>query len=127
MLKVINVRISGISEEIRHVMLIHYKKGYNASQTCREICVAYGEDAVTDRTVRNWFKRFRGGNLDVKDLPHSGPPLTEKADKILQLIAIYRHASCQDITEALGINHKTVWNHLKKAGYTKKTPSLGVT
>ena len=36
----------------------------------------YGEDAVTDRTVYNWFERFRGGNLDVEDLPRSGRPLT---------------------------------------------------
>ena len=80
--------MSEISVEIRHVMLFHYRKGYNVSQTCREIYAVYGEDAVTDRTVRNWFERFRGGNL-----------------KILQLIAIDRHASCQDIADALGINH----------------------
>ena len=63
---------------------------------------------VTYCTVRSCFERFRGGNLDVKDLPRSGQPLTEKADEILQLIAIDRHASCQDIADALGINHQTV-------------------
>ena len=57
-------------------MLFHYRKGYNASQTCREMFTVYGEDAVTDRTVYNWFERFRGGNLDVEDLPRSGRPLT---------------------------------------------------
>ena len=79
-----------------------------------------GENAVTDCIVRNWFERFRGGNLDVKDLSRSGRPLTQKADKTLQLNAIDRHASCQDIADALGINHQTVWNHLKNAGYAKK-------
>ena len=97
--------MSKISEEIRHVMLFHYRKGYNASQTCREICAVYGEDAVTDRTVCNWFERFRGGNLDVKGFPRSSRPLTEKADEILQLIAIDWPASCQDIAAAVGINH----------------------
>ena len=87
------LKISEISEEIRHVILFHCRKGYNALQTCGEICAVYGEIAVTDRTVRNWFERFRGGNLDVKDLPRSGRPLTEKADEILQLIAIDRHAT----------------------------------
>jgi len=28
--------------------------------------------------------------------------------------------SCQEIANALRINHVTVWNHLKKAGYAKK-------
>lgn len=112
--------MSEISEEIRHVMLFHYRKGYNASKTCKEVCAIYGEDAVSDRTVRNWFERFRGGNLDVKDLPRSGRPLTENADQILDMIEIDRHASCQNIADALGINHQTVWNHLKRAGYSKK-------
>ena len=56
----------------------------------------------------------------MKDLSRSGRPLTQKADKTLQLNAIDRHASCQDIADALGINHQTVWNHLKNAGYAKK-------
>ena len=112
--------MSEISEEIRHVMLFYHRKGYNGSQIGREICAVYATDAVTDLTVRNWFERFRSGNLDVKDLPHSGRPLTEEADEILQLIAIDRHASCQGIADALGIKHQTVWNNLKKTGYTKK-------
>ena len=113
--------MSRISEEIRHVMLFHYRKSYNASQTCREICAVYGENALNGRTVRNWFERFRGGNLDVKDLPRSSRPLTEKADEILQLIAIDRHASCQDITDALGTNHQMVWNHLKRLDIQKNS------
>ena len=30
------------------------------------------------------------------------------------------HVSCQEIANARRINHVTVWNHLKKAGYAKK-------
>ena len=84
------LKMREISEEIRHVMLFHYGKGYNASQTCREISAVYGKDALTDRTklVPLTFQRFRGGTLDVKDLPRSGRPVTEKADAILQPIAI---------------------------------------
>ena len=65
--------------------------------------------AVTDSTVHNRFKRFHAGNLDVINLLRSGRTLTEKADEILQLIAIDRDASCQDMADALGINrHQTV-------------------
>ena len=69
------------------------------------IYAIYGEDAVNNRTVCNWFERFRGGEFDVKNLTRSDQPLTEKADEILQLIAIDRHARCQGIADALGINH----------------------
>jgi len=50
-------------------------------------------------------------------------PITEKVGEILQLVEQDWHASCQEIAEALNINHMTAWNHLKKANYKKK---LGV-
>ena len=112
--------MSEISEEIRYVMLFYYKKGKNAAQTCRQICEVYGADAVSERRTQEWFVRFRSGNFDVKDRPRSGRPVTEKVDEILQLVKQDRHVSCQEIANALRINHMTVWNHLKKAGYAKK-------
>ncbi|EGI70944.1 Histone-lysine N-methyltransferase SETMAR, partial [Acromyrmex echinatior] len=108
-----------ISEEIRYVMLF-YKKGKNAAQTCRQICEVYDADAVSERRTQEWFVRFRFGNFDVKDRPRSGRPVTEKVDEILQLVKQDRHVSCQEVANALRINYMTVWNHLKKAGYAKK-------
>ena len=112
--------MSEISEEIRYVMLFYYKKGKNAAQTCRKICEVYGADAVSERRTQEWFVRFCSGNFDVKDRPTSGRPVTEKVDEILQLVEQDRHVSCQEIANALRINHVTVWNHLKKADYAKK-------
>ena len=43
------LKMSEISEEIRHVMLFNYRKGYNnTSQTYREICGVYDEDSRID-------------------------------------------------------------------------------
>ncbi|CAH2092000.1 unnamed protein product [Euphydryas editha] len=112
--------MSDISEEISYVMLFYYKKGKGAAKTWRKICEVYGENAVSERWTQEWFARFRSGNFDVKDAPRSGQPVTEKVDEILQLMEQDRHVSCQEIAEALNINHMTVWNHLKRAGYEKK-------
>lgn len=32
----------------------------------------------------------------------------------------YKHISSYDIAKELWIDHKTVWTHFKKSGYTKK-------
>lgn len=111
--------MSEISEEIRYIMLFYYKKGKSGAKTHRKICAVYGEDALSERTVQHWFTRFRSGNFDVKDATRTGRPLTEKADEILELIEIDRHATCEDIADALCIDSKTVWNHLKKANFSK--------
>ena len=89
------------------------------------ICLkADGKNAVSERTTQEWFARFRSENQDVKDASRPGRPITERVGEILQLVEQDRHASCQEITEALNINHMTVWNHLKKQT-TKRSLMLG--
>lgn len=111
--------MSEFSEKIRYVMLFYYQKGKNAATTCRKICAVYGENAISERQTQKWFARFRSGNFDVRDAPGRGRSVTEKVDEILKLVEQDRHGTCREIADALNINHMTVWNHLKKAGYTK--------
>ena len=66
------------------------------------------------------FARFRAGNFDVKDEPRSGRPITEKSDEIMVKIERDKHVSTVEIARELGIDHKTILNHLHKAGYKKK-------
>ena len=80
----------------------------------------YGDNAVSERRTLEWFARFRSGNFDIKDALRSGRPPVKELDEILQPVEQDRHASCQEIAEALNISLITVWNHLKRAGYKKK-------
>lgn len=89
-------------------------KRANLVQKHAEIRSIYGEDAIMERTVQHWFNRFRSGNFDVKDVPRFGRPTIEKTDEILKMIDADPYASTRDIAQALGIDQKTVWNHLKK-------------
>jgi len=49
-----------------------------------------------------------------------------KIDEIMEKVEQDRHISSHDIGKELNIDHKTVLNHLEKAGY-KKTKCLGIT
>ena len=116
--------MSEITEEIRYLMLFYYRKGKNAAEACRKVLEVYGKNSVSERTIQEWFARFRSGNQDVKDASRSGRPITERVSEILQLVEQDRHASCQEIAETRNINHMTVWIHLKKANYKKKLDVL---
>ena len=35
---------------------------------------AYGEAALSDRTCREWFQKFKNGDFDVEDKDRSGRP-----------------------------------------------------
>ncbi|CAF3407930.1 unnamed protein product [Rotaria sp. Silwood1] len=54
--------MSEIPIHFRHCILYELQLGNNASAAARNICAALGEDAVADRTRRDWFNRFREGN-----------------------------------------------------------------
>ncbi|GBP33380.1 Histone-lysine N-methyltransferase SETMAR [Eumeta japonica] len=69
------------------------------------------------RVAQNWFKSFQSGNFDIKDERRSGRPVTDKVTAIVEKVQQDRHISSYDIAEELGIDHKTVLSHLKKAGF----------
>ena len=40
------------------IMLYYFKKGKNAAETQKKICVLCGEGAVTDQMCQKWFVKF---------------------------------------------------------------------
>ena len=56
----------------------------------------------------------------MKDKSCSGRPITEKSNEIMIKVKHDKHVNTVEIARELGIDHKTVLNHLHKAGYKKK-------
>ncbi|KAL9910473.1 histone-lysine N-methyltransferase SETMAR-like isoform 1-T5 [Glossina fuscipes fuscipes] len=107
-------------EKIRYILQFFFDKGDNASQAATIVNGVYGSDTVTANYVQFWFRRFRSGIFDVKDAPRTGRPVVENVDKIGEMIEVDRHVSSRNIAQELKIDHKTVLNHLHKAGFKKK-------
>ena len=59
--------------------------------------------------------QHKARNVNVKDAPRSGRPITRKFDEIIQKIEQGQHINSRDIDQKLNIDHKTVLNYLKKA------------
>ena len=55
----------------------------------------------------------------MKDESRSGRPIIEKSDEIMEKVERDKHMSTMEIARELDIDHKTVLNHLHKAGYKK--------
>jgi len=100
-------------EKICYILQYHYDKGKNAAQACEKICTIYDEDTLSKSAAWKWFACFRAGNFDVKDEFRSGRPITEKSNEIMVKVERDKHVSTVEISRELGIDHKTVLNHLQ--------------
>ena len=71
---------------IRHlleVLIFFFYSKKTAAEAHRELQKVYGNAALNETTSRDWFRRFKDGNFNVKDHPHEGRPKTfEDADVI---------------------------------------------
>ena len=69
-------------QHIQHIMLYYFKKGKNATETQKKICVVDGEGAVTDQTCQKWFVKFCAGDFPLDDALRSGKPVEVDRDQI---------------------------------------------
>ncbi|XP_015181327.1 PREDICTED: histone-lysine N-methyltransferase SETMAR-like [Polistes dominula] len=105
---------------IRHVMLWEFKQGNSAKVTAEKICRVYGEGLITDRAVRNWFVKFRSGDMTLKDEPRAGRP-SDFDDNLLKAVLEQNpRQSTRCIAERLNTSQSTVIRHLEKLGKISK-------
>lgn len=107
--------MSSRDPHIRNVMLYEFHRGSNAAEAARNICAVY-PNAVSERTVREWFVRFRGNNFSLEDLPKSGHPEELENDALRQLIDRDPKMTSRELGQILGKHHTTVLTHLKSIG-----------
>ena len=77
----------------------------------QKMCDSLSFNTVSYDTVKVWFRKFKAGNLDIKDEPRSGHPAEVHCDKLKQIIDQDRNVSTQTI--ALEIRKKkALWTEL---------------
>ena len=85
--------------------------------------MVYEEGVIGKSTARKWFAKFKNGNFDIDDMPHSRRPFEFDED---HLKALLKEESCQtshELAEKMNCNQKTILNHLYSMVFSKK---LGV-
>ena len=63
----------GKKQHFRHLLFFAFHRGQKA-EAARDICMVYGEGVMGESTARKWFAKFKNGNFDINDTPHSGRP-----------------------------------------------------
>ena len=105
---------------IRSCMLYEFRRGNKATDAAKNICGAFGDQAVSVRVCQQWFSRFKNGDFDLNDKEHTGRPRETENDKIQALLDGDPRQSSRQLADKLGIDHKTVLNHLHQMGKIQK-------
>lgn len=105
---------------IRECMLYEFDLKHSAAEATRNICVAYGEDALTLRTCQYWFARFRSGQKDLSDEPHTGRPIEFDQEALRTLIEDDPRQSTKELAGKFSCSKATIDHHLHAIGKTYK-------
>ena len=81
---------------------------------------AYGDAALSERSCREWFQKFKNGEFDIEGKERSGRP---KVYKDAELEALLDEDSCQtqkELALTLGVIQQTISYRLKSLGMIQK-------
>jgi hypothetical protein len=59
------------NEHIRRFLLYEFNRSSEAAEATRNIFAVYREDSIAEETAQKWFARFKQGNFELSDSPHS--------------------------------------------------------
>ena len=76
------------------------------AETCRMLVEVYGDTAPTNKSCREWFRRFKDGDFSVEDKPRSGQP-KKFEDKELEA-SLEENQTQEEFAESLGVTQQAI-------------------
>jgi hypothetical protein len=71
--------------EIRDIICFLRAKSMNAAEIHRELCAVYGQQVMSEGTLRQWCRMVKDGRTNVHDEERSGRPSVVSDDFVQNL------------------------------------------
>lgn len=107
-------------EYLRQVLLHYFFAKKNAAETHRLLVKIYGEQALSERSCREWFQRFKSGDYNVNDKKRTGAKKKFEDTDLLTLIAQHPSQTLKELAEILNVSLSTVSIRLHTIGLIQK-------
>ncbi|KAG5321876.1 MOS1T transposase, partial [Pseudoatta argentina] len=105
---------------LRELLIYFFILKKSAAEAHRLLVEAYGEAALSERSCREWFQKFKNGKFDIEDKERSGKP---KVHEDAELEALLDEDSCQtqkQLALTLGATQQAISHRLKSLGMIQK-------
>jgi len=98
------------------IFCFNWKK--SAAETHRMLIEIYGDTVPTDKSCREWFRRFKDGDFSVEDKPRSGQP--KKFEELEALLEEDQSQTQEELTESLEVTQQAVSVRLREMRMIQK-------
>ena len=93
-----------------------FKNNKIATETDKKISSVYGQGVIIDRPGRNWFSKFRSGDMPLKDKswPERSSDLNQ--DDLREFVECNPRKNTLELVLDLNTSQSTICFHMKKIG-----------
>ncbi|KAG5325004.1 MOS1T transposase, partial [Pseudoatta argentina] len=125
--KILQVDESTVSKRLKGLGMIQ-KQGHgvpknlpkSATEAHRIFVQTYGDNALSDTTCRDWFRRFKNNDFELEDKERSGAPKKFQDKELEQLLNEDPSQTLSELGKILQVDESTVSKRLKGLGMIQK-------
>ncbi|KAG5311915.1 MOS1T transposase, partial [Pseudoatta argentina] len=105
---------------LRGILLHYFIQKKSAAEAHRILVQTYGDNALSDTTCRNWFRRFKNNDFELEDKERSGAPKKFQDKELEQLLDEDPSQTLSELGKILQVDESTVSKRLKGLGMIQK-------
>lgn len=109
--------------EVRFLIKHEWQCGSSAVETCDRINRSWGAGTVERATCYRWFAKFKKGESDLNDLPHTGKPRKADYGDITRRIEVDPTLSKEVLQAEFGLTRNHINRILRGEGFIFKPPT----
>ncbi|KAG5326236.1 MOS1T transposase, partial [Pseudoatta argentina] len=105
---------------LRGILLHYFIQKKSAAEAHRILVQTYGDNALSDRTCRDWFRRFKNNDFQFEDKERSGAPKKFQDKELEPLLDEDPSQTLSELGKILQVDESTVSKRLKGLGMIQK-------
>lgn len=105
---------------LRGILLHYFIQKKSAAEAHRILVETYGDNALSDTTCRDWFRRFKNNDFELEDKERSGAPKKFEDKQLEELLDQDRCQTLAELGKTLQVDESTVSKRLKVLGMIQK-------
>ncbi|KAG5318165.1 MOS1T transposase, partial [Pseudoatta argentina] len=105
---------------LRGVLLHYFNMNKSAAEAHRILVQTYGDNALSDTTCRDWFRRFKNNDFELEDKERSGVPKKFEDKELEKLLDEDPSQTLSELGKILQVDESTVSKRLKGLGMIQK-------